>query len=263
MLLVLTTSMMMLVACNETSDASLNAEEIYTEALEASEAMNSAEVTIDMKQEIGAAGESTMMEMETNLESEMILEPLAIHQKGTLKMVMGEEEQETEMEQYMLNDEMYMYEGFTGSWMKMDSEMVPLDMMEEQQQDPAEQLKMMEQFIEDVSVEQANGHITLKLAADGEKFKDLAEDMMSQDMMSELGDLGTNVFENMSINDLYYEIQLDEETYEMNSVDMDIDMTMSMGSEEMDLVQSVQSTYKNINNIDAIDVPEEVKNAVN
>lgn len=124
-LLLLTFAFLGLAACSS-GDKEVN--EIYNKALEAAEEMNSAEVDIEMKQEMTVPQEEDTMVMESQMSGAIITEPLAMHQKGTTSISMGEEMDEPmEMEQelYFVDNEMYSYDSITEEWLKMDDSTIP------------------------------------------------------------------------------------------------------------------------------------------
>lgn len=137
LLLVAGVMALVLAACNETAEptegaskekeSDLKAEEVYTKALEVSEEMESAEISMNMKQKMESEAESVAMNTESSFDMEMTMNPIAMHQKGTTKMTMeGSEEEipEMDMETYMVDGEMYLYNEQVGNWLKMDGAMM-------------------------------------------------------------------------------------------------------------------------------------------
>ncbi|MBY7142368.1 hypothetical protein KFZ56_04515 [Virgibacillus sp. NKC19-3] len=251
---------------NEEEESELTASEVYQEALEASEGMESAEVAMNMSQQISSEEDESSLNTESSFDMQMTMDPLAIYQEGTTKVTMDGEEgmPEMGMEMYMVDDGMYMYSEEIGNWMKLDNEaMDALNAMDSQQQDPSEQLKMLEDYADDLSFEQSDDAFILKLNADGEKFNELIQQVMEESLTPEMaeamGEEGQDALENMSINSMDYEMFIDKESFDMNAFNMDMDMTMEEDGESVNLVQTVESNYSNINNVDPIEVPEEVK----
>ncbi|MGY0691206.1 DUF6612 family protein [Virgibacillus sp. FSP13] len=269
---------LVLAACNETAEpaegtseeneSELTAKEVYTKALEASEEMESAEVSMNMNQQIKSEADSISMNNESKFDTKMTMDPMAMYLNGTTKMTMdGSEEQipEMGMEIYMVDDGMYMTsDQFNGEWLKMEgTSMDALQEMAGQQPDPSEQLKMLQDYADELSFEQTDNEFTLKLSADGEKFNDLMQKMMKDSMppelMQQMGEEGQQALENTKINSLAYELTIDKETYDMKALNMDMDITMKQDGSELNIVQNVESEYSNINKVDAIEVPADVK----
>lgn len=280
---------LVLAACNETAEPTegtsedqeneepeeqaddLTAEEVYKKTLEASENMESAEVDMDMKQEIDTGDEDAgTVKMDSDFNIEMIMDPLAMHMKGVTEMSMEGADDDLgdmpamDMEMYMVDGEMYVYnEGM--DWIKMEN--ASMDAVEEiagQQPDPSEQLEMVEDYMDDLSMEENDEEYVLTLDADGEKFDDLVQDMieenMPEEMLEEMDDEEQDLFDSMSINDMSMEFSVDKETFDISSLDMDMDMTMEVeDEEEVNTVQNIKADYSNINGVDDIEVPEDVK----
>lgn len=252
-----------LVACGE------NAEKVFNNALEASENMESAEVSIKLDQEL-SMGDEGKITITSDMEGSVINDPIAMHQKGIMSMSMdipgmgSEVPLDMETEIYLVEDEMYMYESLTGEWIKADSSMIPIDTVTANQPDVSQQLNMMEKYVKDFEFEQLDSEYVFKLTADGEGFKDLSQEMLDEylpeELTAELGDL-TQLFEDMEIKNLYIEMVIDKETYDLKRYNVDMDMSMTVEGETVDIVQHVKSEYKNINTIDSIEVPQDVKDA--
>ena len=245
-----------LVACN-----SENAQEVFTRAMEVSEEMDSAEVSMDMNQFLSSPNDSMELEMESKMEAEMILDPIAMYQKGTMNMIMGEETMETETEMYMTEEGLYTYDSMSESWMKMDSELYA-DLVNMEQQDPAAQLELLEPFMDDVQFEESDDAYTFKFTGEGEEVNEFTEKIMDEYMNSSIiesmGEDISKVLESMTVNKLNYEMVIDKETYETKTFAMDLDMTVTEEGEEMTIAQQINAEYTGINTVDSIEVPQEV-----
>src|SRR5699024_10798776 len=142
----------------ETSDQSdLTAEEVYNEALAVAEDMESAEVLFNMKQTIEAPDEDAMS-TEGEFVIQMTVDPISMHQEGSLTLDMADfPAEDVHMEMYFTEDDMYLYESDFDQWIMMDSNMAEfIDMMGAQQQDPVEELKMIEDYLDDLTFEQSD-----------------------------------------------------------------------------------------------------------
>lgn len=239
--------------------------EIYEQAIAAQEDIESAEIQMELDQVIGYEDEE--METTANFTILMTSEPFAMHQKGTTSLAFGPDDSEDmEIEMYLTDEDAYFYEGMSGQWMNMGSEMS--DLLGElgaldNQQDPYEQLKMFEDHIEKFSIDTADDAYVLNLTVDAESFdetfKQMIEDTMSDDLgmlFEETGDF--DPFENMDIKALSYEMSLDKETFQLKAYDMTMDMTITEDGETITLSQDMRSVYSNINEVGPIEVPQEV-----
>lgn len=257
---------LVLAACGSES-----AEEVYSNAMDAAEEMESAEATMDMTQNMDLGDEGSI-QVDSSYDMEITLDPLAMHMDGTTSMGGGDDddsalaglEQDMDMEIYMVDDTIYMYNEMMGGWVKMDG--TEMDMVEElagQQPDPADQIEMFEDYVDDLSFDETDDGYVFKLKAeDGdfdELFDKLIEENLSDDMLGDLGADEQEMLDNMEINSMDMEIGIDKETYDMKTYNVDMDMTMEMAGEKMDISQSVESEYSNINGVDDIEVPDDVE----
>lgn len=255
---------LVLAACGNES-----AEDVYSKAMDAAEEMESAEATMDMTQTMDFGDEGSM-DVDSSYDMEMTMDPLAMHMDGTTS-IGGDDDTagmsglgDMDMELYMVDDMMYMYNGMMGSWMKMDG--ADVDMIEElagQQPDPAEQIEMIEDYMDDISFEESDDAYVLTLKADGDEFDELFQEMLEENMSGEmLGEMGAEeqeMLDNMEIHSMSMEIGIDKDSYDMKTYDVDMDMTMKIAGEEMNISQTLKSEYSNINNVDPIEVPDDVK----
>lgn len=252
-----------LAACGNES-----AEEVFTNATEAAKKIESAEMIMVVSQEMNLPGEDTNLIVDSEMEGSVINDPIALYQKGTVSMSaegMGSEEPlEMETEIYFVDEEIYMFESLTGQWIKADETLVPIDMITSQQPDITEQLEMMEKYVEDFTLEDTKEEYTFTLTADGEAYKELSKEMLSEympeELTSQIGDL-SSMLEDMTINSLEFEMILDKETYEMKHYNMDLDMTMTVEGQELNIVQSIDTEYTGLNTVEAIEVPQEIKDS--
>lgn len=239
--------------------------DIYEKAIAAQEDIESAEIEVELDQAIDFEDET--METSSTFTILMTTDPFAMHQKGTTSMAFGPDDvEEMDIEMYMTDEDMYFYEGFSGQWMNIGSEMSEL-LGElgslDDQQDPYEQLKMFEDHIEHFSIDTSNDEYILSLTLDAESFdetfKAIIEDTMSDNLVmifEEAGDF--DPFEHMDINALAYKITLDKETLQLKGYDMQMDMTITEDGESATISQEVRSVYSNINGVDPIEIPQDV-----
>lgn len=245
---------------NEDEAEERTAEEVYKEALEASQKMESAEVEMDMDQTMDV-GDGDTMTTSTSSTVEMTMDPLAMYQKATVTM--DEEGMDSETEMYLVDDEMYMQNPEMDEWIKMDSDMMGdlSGMMD--QQDPEEQLKIFEDAKSEFDMDETDDTYVLEITADGDEFtelvQELAEESMPPEILEQMEAEGIDLFEQMDINNVEYEMHVDKESFDINSFKMDMDMDMEIEDEKMNIQQAVDAEYVSINEIDSIEVPEDVK----
>lgn len=258
-----------LAACNETATpvqekevtetSKLTLQEVYDKSMKVSEELKSVKGTIDMNQTMTMPSEEMTLDIKSALDMEYILEPMQMHQKGTTTMMgMGEggESQETEVETYITEDAMYVYEGTTAQWMKFPQEMVDQIMSSANQTDPATQLQPLQEYLEQVEFEQDDDTYILTLKGSGEEFTALVKDQVDEALQNLTA--GENINLDFTINSVEYVVHIDKESYQTTKLDTVIDMDMTMEGETMNLKMDAKTDFSKFNEIGEIVVPQEI-----
>ncbi|SEN03785.1 hypothetical protein SAMN04487786_3103 [Paenisporosarcina quisquiliarum] len=269
MLLSVATLSLGLAACNETATpvqekevtetSKLTLQEVYDKSMKASEELKSVKGTIDMKQTMSIPSEEMTLDIKSVMDMEYIIEPMQMHQKGTTTMMgvsEGGESQETEMETYITEDGMYVYEGTTAQWMKFPQEMVDQMMGTTNQTDPATQLQPLQEYLEQVEFEQDDENYILTLEGSGEEFTSLVKDQVDEALQSLTTEENVNL--DFTIHSVDYLVHIDKESFQTNKLDMVIDMDMTMNGEMINLNMNAKTDFSKFNEIDKIVVPQEV-----
>lgn len=249
----------------ETSEKTLG--EVFNEAVKVSKETKSMSAKVDMKQKIDYPKEEQSIDTAMNMDMNIMMEPLALYQKGTMT-VPGEGSEQAKpmnMEMYMTEEGFYINDPESGQWVKMPKEMYDQMMnMSQQQVEPAEQLKQLEQFKDDFTFEQTKDEYVLKLNAAGEKFNKLIETQVSQMMQGANGEEAKAMMEQMmkamKIEKVNYTIYIDKDSFQTTKMDVDMDMSMDIEGNEMKTSQVMHVIYSDYNKVAPIKVPEEVKN---
>src|SRR5699024_12025525 len=107
-----------------------------------------------------------------------------------------------------------------------------IDEMADEQADPAEQMKLIEDYVEDVSFDETDDGYTFKLETDGDEFKELFDKLMEDNQASELTEMlganGQELLDNMDMNSLALEYTIDKDNYQIKGYNMDMDYTMEV-----------------------------------
>ncbi len=185
------------------------------------------------------------------------MDPMAMYAKGTSTMVDPATGEETPMgyEMYMVKDGFFMYDEMSAAWMKL-----PADNYEQMmgqtanQADASEQLAMLQSFIKDFTFEQNDDQYILTLDASGEKFKDFVLEQVLNTGAVAAEDQA--VLESVTFNDMSYVIVINKETFDTEEFSMVMDMVETTSGES--IVMNTSMTFTNINEIGAIEVPQEV-----
>src|SRR5699024_5234619 len=154
----------------EENDGEITASSVYEEAVKASEELKSTKLTMDVEQEIHAPDMDEPMSMNIQGETEMTLEPLTLYQNMTTNADIEGEKVDSKMEVYATEDDLYLYEEQLDEWIKMDSSMMGEIGDIANQEDPADQLKMFEQFVSEFDLEETDDEFILKIEIDGDEF---------------------------------------------------------------------------------------------
>src|SRR5690625_4659148 len=119
LLTVLMAAMLMtiLTACGE------DEEEVYEKAVEVANDMESAEIKAVVDQTIDYPEEGEPIKTENTFDMEMTLDPMAIHQKGATHLIMEDMEDIMDLEMYLIEDDLYIYESTSKQWLKTTTEM--------------------------------------------------------------------------------------------------------------------------------------------
>ena len=239
----------------------LTADDVLERSLDAAEELESAEMTVDMNQTMEAPDEEASLTTQTTSEAQIIMDPLTMYQTGTITVDMGEESEEQEMEIYLSDNDVYMYDTMEESWIKMDAGLAQMDQLN--QQDPVEQLEMMERFTDEMDMEETEDEYILKITGDGDELLEFTEEMasefMDEELMQQMEQEGVDIFESMNIDNVYYEIYIDNETFDTNKLDMSMELAIEVEGESLHLTQASTTEYTGINTVDSIEIPEEVE----
>lgn len=262
--------MLFLAGCGQTADpvsnedqdkdsenvSDLTLEEVFQKSADASDELKSFSVEMNLAQDM-SLGEETM-KTNSDISMDVTAEPLAFYQN--MKMNMAGESMD--MESYFTEDGFYMYEASSAQWMKFPQEMSDqLLQMSDQQTNPGEELKNLEQFADDFKFEQDDKNYILTLDASGDEFNEFIKETAMESLPPQMAEgIGTSedLLEGIKINSVKYDILIDKETFYPSSLDMTMDMEMDIEGETITMVQTIKGDYTDYNNIDSITVPQEV-----
>ncbi|QTN00154.1 hypothetical protein ERJ70_13115 [Sediminibacillus dalangtanensis] len=237
---------LLMTACSADEKAEL--EDIYQQTLTASEELENFEMEAEVNQQV-EGGEVEIPPISTTINAEIQLKPLAFHQ--TMDM-MGQT-----VEMYYTEEGMFFKDPQQGQWMKGPKELADqLNMAAvQQQQNPTDQLKQLEDYAEDFSIEETDNRYILSLSASGEGFDQLLEEQLNS--LPE-GEITAEVLDTLKINKLDYTITVSKDTYYLETMTVDMDLDIEENGTTTNLSQKMESTYRNFNELDTIEIPEEV-----
>lgn len=242
----------------ETSEGSLNADEILTKSLEAMNDVESFSMVMDSVQEMNIPGEGTM-ETKMKMESDIGHDPTRLFQKLSME-VPGESFGAMETETYFTEQGMYIKDATVDQWIKYpDTYTEDMLSFAQLQSDNTQQLEMLKQFSEDITVSEDDTHYVLKIKGEGDSLKEMAVEMLAMLGDGMTGDM-TEIFDLMEISVFDYELFIDKETYYQTRFTSTVEMSLTFEGETMVTKQTMDSTISNFNNVGEITIPEEVIN---
>ncbi|TGB02157.1 DUF6612 family protein [Halobacillus salinus] len=245
-----------LAACS--AEEAQELEEVFSKATEASENLDNfamevvSEQTFETDAEEGSSPLPTGVPITTTLDSEIQMDPMAFHQTIEMDM-MGN----TEMEQYYTEEGLFIKPSEQEGWLKAPEEMMEqLNALSSKQQTPVEQLKQVEDYIDEFTMEMEDSNYVLTFSSSGEDVQKMLEDTMS-DMLPE-GTFPEDMMESVTINSINYEYTIDKESYYPKHMVVDMNMTIEQDGEKVTIDQSMEGSYSKFNEVGEITVPEEV-----
>lgn len=261
---------LMLAACNSKAEpvnkqegsknkepSGLTLEQVFEKTSEASKELKSFKVKMNMKQDMSSDQDEALNEnVDSNIEMDVVQDPMAFHQKMSIKMPGSEKVMD--METYFSKDGMYYYDPTTQTWMKFPAEMMDqLVKVSDQETNPAAEIANLKKFVDDFKFQQDDKSYILLLNASGEKYTDFLKETIQKTLPAGMGD-SSKVFENMKINKMDYEIHIDKKTFYPTALNVNMELEMSVEGKTVKLVQDLKGQYVEHNQIKEITIPQEV-----
>ncbi|MFJ7697220.1 DUF6612 family protein [Lysinibacillus fusiformis] len=261
-----------LAACNSsatptkdtTKTSNLTLEQVYDKAVDRQSDIKSASANMDMTQvtKVGSGEEAMEFSINSKMEMDIIVDPLAMHLSGSMSMpdMMSEGQETTDMpiEMYMKKDAgLFMKDVTTDSWLKLPDE--NFDAILDQtaaSADAKEQLEQLKKFINDFTFEQTDKEYVLTLEAKGDKFKELIDSEINKSI-EDMG-LEENPMDQLTIEKINYVLHIDKETFDTNKMDMNFDLKMAVEGDELLMNTKSVVTYTDFNHLKTIDIPQSI-----
>ncbi|WP_036123935.1 MULTISPECIES: DUF6612 family protein [Lysinibacillus] len=261
-----------LAACNSsatptkdtTKTSKLTLEQVYDKAVDRQADIKSASANMDMTQvtKVGSGKEAMEFSIDSKMDMDIIVDPLAMHLSGSMSMpdMMSEGEETTDMpiEMYMKKDTgLFMKDMTTDSWIKLPDE--NFDEILDQtaaSADAKEQLEHLKKFIGDFKFEQTDDEYVLTLEAKGDKFKELIDSEITKSI-EDMG-LEENPMDQLTIEKINYVLHIDKETFDTKKMDMNFDLKMAVEGDELVMNTKSVVTYTDFNHLKTIDIPQSI-----
>ncbi|QDI91370.1 hypothetical protein EPH95_09425 [Salicibibacter halophilus] len=245
----------------DANDEELSAEEVLSQSMEAMDQLNSYSAEMDMNQSINVDGEEMPMDMTMSMD--VVLDPMSFSQTMVTPNPMTEEDME--IEQYMDEDgTIYMLDPEMDEWIMMDGSALGMEDIEDLEMSPQEQLEMLEAYASDLSLEEEEDRYALTIEGSGDELMELTREFATmQQGDPQMQEEMEQVLGQMEINTLDYIMYIDKETFYQDEIEMNMDLEMEHEGQTMEMMQEMQGTFSDFDEIDEIEVPQEaIDNAI-
>lgn len=234
---------------NKAQEESL--QEIMDNAIKASEDLKSFHISMDIDQNLTQnEGETT----ETNMimEMDLVSDPIAIYEELEI------ESMPYRMELYLTEEGSYTKDSTTNTWKKLPQELYSSTVeMTKQQSDATVTLEKFKEYMDELKIEEKEDHYVLSFKGSGEEYKQLILDNLKSTMPQ--GISTEELLEMITINSINYVLNIEKETYYTREFHIETDINIEEDENKTQIVQNIDSTYSKFNEVEAIVVPEEVK----
>lgn len=248
---------------NTTATSDLTLEEVFEKTLERQQELKStkADMSISQDMEMKMGEEAFTMSTVSEMTMETVVNPIQLYAEGTTAIIddASGEEMKMPLKMYMTEtDGFYLYEESMGGWFKMSGENYEEILNQAgMQNDPAEQLKQLQQFVNDFTFEQTDHEFILTLNAEGDKFMSFLLEQVGNSL-GEASEEVTAALEGTSVEKAKYVLTIDKETFDLTNMVMDLVMTTEMEGISTKIDQSSTVDYYDFNSVDSIVIPKEV-----
>jgi len=240
----------------ETKKEPLTLEEVFAKTTEASADLKSFAMDMNLVQDITSDVEEANLTLESSTFMEVVADPIAFYQK--MEMTIPDASETIKTESYFSKDGFYMHDPTSATWMKFPAEMTDqLVQLSGQQTNPADEIKKLEEFSEDVSFEEKENGYALALTASGEEFTELIQETIEQTLPQEMAG-NEDVMQNLKIHSVVYDILIDKETFYPKTMNVNMEMEITIEDQTVKLSQQMEGEYSKHNSIDEIVIPAEV-----
>lgn len=232
----------------------LSPEALFQKMNEANNSLESFSTETTIHQVMTIDGEEMSVNSVTSMD--IIMDPLTMQQTIFTDVPdVGEQEVET----YFTDEGFFMFDPEQDKWLKMPDELSG-DLLKQltEQANIDSQMQQFDAFIENFAVDEKDDHYLLTFKADDDSFNEQMMETLQGALPEEMGMMGEELFEQMTFNDMQYEMIIDKENYYIHTLQMTMDFDMELEGDTMHSVQSMKMTYDNYNNVGEIVVPDEI-----
>ena len=220
----------------------IDKKEVIEKFIAASESMKSGDILVNMK--MTQNGNKNTMNMTSNVS--LILEPLA------MKMEMEVPAQNIKMNSFIKDNIMYIQNPADNQWYKQTLSDEIANQFKSYMNNSNEFYNAMRNNLDKIDIDEKDGSYIISISKDS--------DFLEEAMKSQLANSNTTVGQignDVKIENIVVKYIVDKNTYLTSSSTVSFDFEM----QGMKISMEMDAEMSNINNVTAIDIPEEVLNA--
>ncbi|MGP4074277.1 DUF6612 family protein [Halobacillus sp. K22] len=231
----------------------MSAEELFKKSNEAMMELDSYTVRSIMEQRMPMQGTEQIISTESK--ADITLDPFAMHQTVTTSLP---ESEELKLESYWTKEGFYQ-QNPEGGWVKFEEDF-PMSQSDIKEMMSAQsQVTQASEFAEDMSVEEAEGSYVVSYEGDGEKLLKASQQLFQTSMDDEeMAKMMEEMMDQMTINELSYEVTIDKENHYMTGMMMKLDMDMEVEGNTTNMIQTFDMSIDNFNGVETITIPEQI-----
>ncbi|MFD0051154.1 DUF6612 family protein [Actinomycetes bacterium NPDC127524] len=231
----------------------LTLEQVYKKTTEAAGTIKSLSIDMNMGQ-VTDNGTGKSVSVKSKMKMDVIQEPISFYQKARIT---PQGEQPAETESYFTKDGFFTYDPTSKQWMKLpDSLTAVLKNLPKTQGNPADQLRKLQQFVNDFTFQTDNSQYILTLDASGDKFNDFIKEEAKKNFGPESQNLPID--DALDIKNVKYKYYIDKNTFYPKRLIIAMEMNVKTAGEEIHSKQTSDSTFSNFNKVKAITIPQKI-----
>ncbi len=232
------------------------AEELLTRIIEASKDIQSYSMDskIEQNMSITAEGNEQTQKMKMDMKSDLVIEPMTVYQEVTTTMPGQDGTQK--VKQYISEDGVYTQ--VEDTWMLLPKETTaPLLKQMKNQTNAAAQFEQLNSIASDLQVAEEDDVYWLKAKLSGDKVQEFAATMLAANGATDPQMI--EMMKQMNIKTMDISYGVDKKTYFPKDLTYSMDMNMDIEGQALTIQMNMDSSLKDYNKKDSIEVPQEVK----
>ena len=233
----------------------LTAVDLYKKAFEAMDEQNSMHVKMDVDHNAAAPEQDFNSSTKMNIDLDLVVEPFSLHQAAQTNV----DNEKMLLEWYATDDVFYFYNEFEDIWFDLpeeDKEEFVGDITEEIDQFLF--LELFEDFAKEFTVEETDDAYTIKLTSSGDKFEDLIDALVIDEMRDEFEEDEEVEIGIREISKMNIDFSIAKETFYITGFNLDLEVSLEVDGVEMIIVQKTNTVVDKLNEFDKVEIPQEV-----